>query len=93
MQVEKIAKKQNGDILRSHAIYLHFLCMTEHIKEQGSQKQKSLTEQAKDAVQNIQKLAGNIDFKKAFPGMEKLMNTPDGEKTFSKISDLSQICT
>ncbi|NCP76554.1 hypothetical protein GW819_00370 [Candidatus Gracilibacteria bacterium] len=68
--------------------------MTETPKslEQSSGKPKNSTEHATDAIKNIQSLAGNIDIDKAFPRMKELMNTQDNEKTFSKISEMSQIC-
>lgn len=64
----------------------------EKSKEQLSSKPENLANDARNALKNIQSLAGNIDIDQAFPRMKELMNTADSSKTFRKISDASQVC-
>ncbi len=47
---------------------------------------------ATNTINQIRLLQGSINIDKVFPQMKKLMNIPGCNDTFSKISDISQIC-
>lgn len=59
--------------------------------QEHPQNRPDITEYAMDAVKHIRSL-GNVDVDTAFPRMKELMDIPDGDETFGKISDISQIC-